>query len=217
MNLVDAAPSPTDRPHVLLMCTGSVATVKVRALIELLLGGGFDVKLVATQAAMHFIASLAPPDSPSSAAAHLVIASALTDADEWNQWSKRGDPVLHIQLRNWAHVAVIAPLDANSLAKLSHGICDNLLTCVMRAWEVGKKPVVLAPAMNTEMWKHPFTAPQLKVLHDLYSVGDSSNGLCCVVDPVVKMLECGDVGVGAMAEPHSIVSVVAVTLNRNVC
>lgn len=51
----------------------------------------------------------------------------LTDADEWGKWHKKGDPVLHIDLRKWADICLIAPLSANTLAKISNGLCDNLL------------------------------------------------------------------------------------------
>jgi len=61
----------------------------------------------------------------------------LTDEDEW-KWSQRGDPVLHIQLRDWADIFLIAPLSANSLAKISNGLCDNLVTCICRAWDFEK-------------------------------------------------------------------------------
>lgn len=53
-------------------------------------------------------------------------------------WEKRGDPVLHIELRKWANIMLIAPLSANTLAKLSNGLCDNLLTLVCRAWPMQK-------------------------------------------------------------------------------
>lgn len=59
-----------------------------------------------------------------------------TDADEWNSWAKRSDPVIHIDLRNWADILIVAPLDANTLAKIACGISDNLLTCVLRAWQL---------------------------------------------------------------------------------
>ena len=75
----------------------------------------------------------------------------------------RDDAVLHIELRKWADVFVIAPLDANTLAKLAVGLCDNCLTCVWRAWDLAK-PVVLAPAMNTLMWQHPFTRRHLRAI-----------------------------------------------------
>ena len=60
------------------------------------------------------------------------------DEEEWEAWKKRGDPVLHIELRKWAHVLLITPLSANTLAKISNGICDNLLTQVCRAWDMKK-------------------------------------------------------------------------------
>jgi phosphopantothenoylcysteine decarboxylase len=93
---------------------------------------------------------------------------------------------------------LIAPLSANTLAKVSHGLCDNLLTCVVRAWDFSK-PLLVAPAMNTHMWSHPFTAPQLDVLRRLGVV---------VIPPISKRLACGDVGVGAMAAVESIVAAV---------
>ncbi len=109
-----------------------------------------------------------------------------------------GDPVLHIELRNWADVLVIAPLDANTLAKLAAGLCDNLLTCVVRAWDISR-PIVVCPAMNTHMYTHPHTAAHLAVIRQL--------GMH-VVSPVVKALACGDVGMGAMAPIETIVEAV---------
>lgn len=113
------------------------------------------------------------------------------DADEWSLWRRRGDPVLHIELRRWAHLLLVAPLGANCLAQLSHGMADSLLTCVARAWSVRDAPALLCPAMNTLMWEHPCTAQQLQVL--------SSWGWH-VQQPVVKRLVCGDTGIGAMAD-----------------
>ena len=122
-----------------------------------------------------------------------------TDEEEWAQWQRKGDPVLHIELRRWADILVIAPLSANTLAKLAAGICDNLLTSVFRAWEFrSNKPVVLAPAMNTEMWEHPFTSRHLDLLHSLSS-------MVTTVQPVVKTLACGDTGAGALAPLASII------------
>ena len=71
--------------------------------------------------------------------------------------------MLHIELRRWADLLLIAPLDANTLAKLAAGLADNCLTCVWRAWDPAR-PVVLAPAMNTLMWQHPLTARRLRQL-----------------------------------------------------
>ena len=86
-------------------------------------------------------------------------------------WNKRTDPVLHIDLRKWANAFLIAPLSANSLAKISNGLCDNLLTLVCRCWDMRKDeserlriPLIVCPAMNSLMWDHPITMKQIEVL-----------------------------------------------------
>ncbi|KAL4219678.1 hypothetical protein ACF0H5_022250 [Mactra antiquata] len=110
-------------------------------------------------------------------------------------WTKRGDPVLHIELRKWADILLIAPLDANTLGKIASGICDNLLTCTVRAWDF-QKPLYFAPAMNTAMWEHPITSEQIKKLE---SWGYKQ------IPVVSKLLVCGDKGAGAMAEVSTII------------
>ncbi|KAF2366843.1 Flavoprotein [Trinorchestia longiramus] len=120
------------------------------------------------------------------------------DEMEWRAWRGRGDPVLHIQLRRWADLLVIAPLSANTLAKLACGLCDNLLTCVARAWDP-QKPLLFCPAMNTFMYDHPFTAQHVHKLKELGYIE---------VAAVSKRLMCGDVGGGAMAEVQDIVAVI---------
>src|SRR5436189_194001 len=89
-----------------------------------------------------------------------------TSACRARSW-RRDDPVLHIELRRWADLFLIAPLDANTLAKLASGLADNCLTCVWRAWHPAR-PVVLAPAMNTLMWEHPLTRQHLRQLTGQY-------------------------------------------------
>ncbi|XP_032218225.2 phosphopantothenoylcysteine decarboxylase isoform X3 [Nematostella vectensis] len=119
-------------------------------------------------------------------------------------WSSLSDPVLHIELRRWADMMVIAPLDANTMAKLANGICDNLLTCIVRAWDT-KKTLLFCPAMNTYMWEHPLTSEHIERLCRLGYVQ---------IFPISKKLACGDVGVGAMAEVETIVSTVLKHLNK---
>lgn len=118
----------------------------------------------------------------------------LLDENEWKMWKNRGDPILHIDLVKWADIFIIAPLDANTLGKMSSGICDNLLTCIARAWDV-EKPLLFCPAMNTNMMIHPITSRQIEDLKDFgyYEI-----------KPISKTLMCGDVGVGAMAEVNII-------------
>jgi phosphopantothenoylcysteine decarboxylase len=115
-------------PNLLIGVTGSVATIKLPQLIENIVQQGRDdgvewtVKVVATANAMHFIETNCDKGS--------IQTEIVTDAMEWSLWKQRNDPVLHIQLRQWADVFLIAPLDANTLAKLANGLCDNLLASI---------------------------------------------------------------------------------------
>ncbi|KAG0301125.1 hypothetical protein BGZ98_008603 [Dissophora globulifera] len=147
-------------------------------------GDFVEVKVVTTNAALHFF-------DPKN-----VQAEVLTDQHEWNAWTKMSDPVMHIELRNWADLFIVCPLDANTLAKLAQGLCDNLVTCILRAWDESR-PVIVCPAMNTNMWNHKFTAIHLKTLTDVLNYQ--------VIPPISKLLACGDLGVGAMAEYRTIV------------
>ena len=136
------------------------------------------------------------------------------DADEWAGPCTGGDPVLHIEFRSWADLLIVAPLDANTLAKFALGLSDNFLTCIFRAWDFDR-PVVLAPAMNTLMWQSPVTVRHLRQL--LADRGDGQEPArldprrgrrrlrppcapAVLVPPQAKRLACGDIGIGAMAE-----------------
>ena len=182
------------RPRILLGVSGSVATVKLSVVVKQLLEWA-DVHIVSSNSARHFFkdADLPPSCLP-----------VLTDEDEWRNWSRVGDPVVHIELRRWADAFIIAPLSANTLAKLATGMCDNLLTCVVRAWNFAK-PLIVAPAMNTYMWTSPFTEKHLSACQDLGVI---------VVPPVSKKLACGDVGVGGMAPPETIVEMARQSLQQ---
>src|SRR3989338_6636325 len=188
---VIASSGPTikeNQKNVLIGLTGSIATVKASELTKELELAGFNVRLMSTPNALHFLTPL-----------HLQLPvpyRILTDLDEWSLFSCLGDPVLHIELRKWADLLIISPLDANSLAKLAHGLSDNLVTCVARAWDF-ERPFVVAPAMNTMMWNHPFTLKHLDVLKNELGIS--------VVQPVSQILACGDVGPGAMAKPPQLV------------
>src|SRR5262249_57678031 len=146
--------------NVLLGVTGSVAALLTPEVVAGLKGAGYQVKVVTTLPALYFFdpATLDPIDPANPARNPEVV---VLDEDEWpgqaagRRW-QRGEPVLHIRLRRWADLLLIAPLDANTLAKLANGLADNCLTCVWRAWEPSR-PAVLAPAMNTLMWEHPLT------------------------------------------------------------
>lgn len=152
------------------------------------------------------------------------------DEEEWVHPWKRGNSILHIELRRWADILVIAPLSANTLAKVTGGFSDNLLTSVVRAWDttglvegsttVGvdgetvvrrkRKRIVVAPAMNTAMWRHPITMRQMRVLEEEWGVKDDGKGEGWfeVLRPMEKELACGDVGDGAMKDWKEIVNVI---------
>jgi phosphopantothenoylcysteine decarboxylase len=203
--------------RVLLGVTGSVAAIRTPGLFATLTASGHDVRIVATGAALHFFdpSELGPP-RPGGGPLY-------QDADEWaGERYKRDDPVLHIVLRTWADLLVVAPLDANTLAKFALGLSDNCLTCVFRAWDFSK-PVVLAPAMNTLMWNSPVTLRHLaQLLADRgdgkpvakWSLEEADTAFALhapsliLVPPQTKRLACGDVGVGAMAEVTQIAEVV---------
>mgnify|MGYP001208020933 CR=1 FL=1 len=175
--------------NILLGVTGSVAAVKANKLIEVLKPLG-DVKVVATKSGKYFLdqtnalACINRGTPRSYLDSHLFV-----DDDEWPEEYKLGDKILHIELRRWASALVIAPLGANTLAKISTGICDNLLTSVVRAWDWGK-PMFLCPAMNTMMWENPPTSDQIQIMRRRGAH---------IIDPVEKRLACNDVGMGAMA------------------
>lgn len=193
MSGTDEEKPSTKSKKILVGCTGSVASIKIPLLVQELqnLDDTVEIKIVATDHALHFFDrdTLSVP--------------VLTDKNEWEMWKTIQDPVLHIELRRWADILVIAPLDCNTLAKISNGICDNLLTCVVRAWDLSK-PFFFAPAMNTYMWQHPITAQQID---NLKSFGYKE------IHCISKKLACGDEGFGAMAEVQTIVRHIVEALN----
>ncbi|KAK9504380.1 hypothetical protein O3M35_010723 [Rhynocoris fuscipes] len=86
-----------------------------------------------------------------------------TDDDEWAQWKQIGDPVLHIDLTKWADILLVAPMDVETMGKVAIGICDNLLTCTLRAWNL-KKPVIFCPAISKTVREQSITQKHLSTL-----------------------------------------------------
>ncbi|MQL95600.1 hypothetical protein Taro_028268 [Colocasia esculenta] len=183
----------TGKPHVLLAATGSVAAIKFENLCRCF-SEWAEVRAVASKSALHFVEKSSLPQD-------VVL---YTDDDEWASWKKIGDSVLHIELRKWADLMVIAPLSANTLGKIAGGLCDNLVTCIVRAWD-SSKPLFVAPAMNTFMWSNPFTERHLNVIAEL--------GIS-LIPPITKRLACGDHGNGAMAEPSDIYTAVRLSFAK---
>ena len=180
------------RPRILWGLTGSVATIRAERLADELLAIG-EVRAVVTRRARSFL-----PPLPESIQIH-------DDDKEWSTWRQLGDPILHIELRRWAEIFVVAPASADALAKISAGISDTLLLSVARAWDFSR-PMIVAPAMNTFMWNHPTTVEHLGRL--------KSWGID-VVSPVEKKLACEDVGMGALAPAEGIAERVKQVLERS--
>lgn len=202
----------------LIGLTGSVACIKLPELIEKFKTTlpNIDICLISTKCALHFVnihelnqitqlndrLNYINTSSSSSSNVNSSVLFTFNDEDEWLSWSKRNDPVLHIELRKWADLYLIAPLDANSLAKIANGLCDNLVTCVARAWDF-KKPIIVCPAMNTFMYEHVITGQQITTL--------TSWGYH-IIEPIEKLLACKDFGKGAMADVNTIVNKTIETL-----
>ncbi|PIL22745.1 hypothetical protein GSI_15438 [Ganoderma sinense ZZ0214-1] len=179
--------------HVMLITTGSVASIKAPLIVaELLTFENVKIEVVATEASL----SLYSQEEIEDAGVRV-----WRDRDEWGPYGdyKIGDPILHIELRRWADIVLIAPCSANSLSKIANGLCDNLATSLLRAL-APTTPTYVFPAMNTLMYEHPLTQQHLRTVREVIGYN--------VVGPIGKKLACGDIGMGAMTEWRDIVQIV---------
>src|SRR5580765_7842602 len=134
---------------ILLGVTGSIAAYKSALLIRLFVKEGAEVKVLMTNSAMDFITPL----TLSTLSKNKVLSDLVDDKEAlWNN---------HVELGLWADVMLIAPASANTIAKFAHGLCDNLLTAVYLS---ARCPVILAPAMDEDMWKHAATQMNISTL-----------------------------------------------------
>jgi phosphopantothenoylcysteine decarboxylase len=168
------------RKHLLLAASGSVATIKIPVIVAALAkyASSLSIRIVLTESATHFLGGQSPEQPTVDSLLHLPNVEAVyRDRDEWgpHPW-RRGASILHIELRRWADMLVVAPLSANTLAKVVNGMADNLLTSVIRAWDTDasidmkKKVIIVAPAMNSAMWRNPVTKKQICVLTEDWGV-----------------------------------------------
>jgi phosphopantothenoylcysteine decarboxylase / phosphopantothenate---cysteine ligase len=168
--------------RVLIGIGGGIAAYKVCEIISSLFKAGIEVKVILTAGGEQFITPLT--------VATLSRHPAYTDRDFWQPVHHRP---LHIELGEWADLLLIAPLTANTLAKLAYGLADNLLTNTVLA---STCPVLLAPAMNTEMWEQASVQRNWQLLCQdsrYHSAG-----------PAAGLLACDQVGMGRMSEPAAI-------------
>lgn len=177
---------PTKR--LLLGVTGGIAAYKAADLVSLAVKAGWSVRVVMTTHATKFVGPL----TFEALSGHPVMLDALALGH-----GGEASAIDHIDWAKWADVAVVAPLTANTLAKLALGLADDALTTVWMALPAAT-PSLLAPAMNTAMWDQPVCVRNRRWLDDL--------GRHAWVAPVDKRLACGDVGVGGLADPADILA-----------
>ncbi|MEY3869440.1 MAG: hypothetical protein RLZZ338_3331 [Cyanobacteriota bacterium] len=170
--------------RVLIGLSGGIAAYKVCEVVSTLAKSGVEVRAILTESAQEFITPLT--------LATLCRHRAYTDRDFWQPNNNRP---LHIELGEWAEVFVIAPMSANTLAKLAFGLADNLLTNTVLA---STCPILLAPAMNTDMWE------QMSVQRNWQQVFNDFR--YHAISPGEGILACDRVGAGRMAEPQEILT-----------
>jgi phosphopantothenoylcysteine decarboxylase / phosphopantothenate---cysteine ligase len=177
--------------------SGGIAAYKAAELVRALQRQAIEVHVVMTAAACKFI----QPLTFASLTGHKVITSLW---DEWDSAEATAEQngIEHIGEAQWAEALVVAPATANVLAKFAHGIADDFLTTMYLATHA---PVLVAPAMNVNMWDHPVTQANLELLRQ--------RGVR-VIDPETGSLACGMVGAGRMAEPEAIADAVLGALGR---
>lgn len=167
--------------RILLGVCGSIAAYKSAYLTRLLIQEGAEVQVVMTKDAT----SIITPLTLSTLSKKAVVSNFATEDDQWNN---------HITLGAWADLFLIAPASANTIAKMAHGLCDNLLTTVYLS---ARCPIAIAPAMDVDMWRHISTQRNLSQLQEDH----------VHIIPVAKgELASGLYGEGRMAEPEDIIS-----------
>ncbi|MBQ4114406.1 bifunctional phosphopantothenoylcysteine decarboxylase/phosphopantothenate--cysteine ligase CoaBC [bacterium] len=164
---------------ILIGITGGIAAYKICSLIRLYKKAGANVRVVMTPSALNFVTKLT--------------LQTLSDNEVYveNFEIEEYKPG-HISLCDEADIMVIAPATANTISKIANGICDNLLTSTVCAFS---KPVIIAPAMNTNMWNNPFVQENLKKLEN-YGFN--------ILNPESGFLACGTNGTGRMVEVEDI-------------
>jgi len=173
---------------IILCVTGSIAAYKAAILLRGLIKQGADVQVVMTAYAKEFISPL----TLSTLSGRPVLSDFFTRNDgHWNS---------HVDLGLWADLIIVAPATATTIGKMANGICDNLLVTTYLS---AKCPVMIAPAMDMDMFQHPSTKRNLELLKSYGNI---------IIDPVSGELASGLSGKGRMEEPEIIVDLIVVIL-----
>lgn len=172
--------------RVTLGVSGGIAAYKACSLLRLLSESGCDVTVVPTESALHFVGS----------ATWSALSGKPVATDVWSD----AQGVAHVRIGRESDLVVVAPATADLLARAAHGLANDLLTNVLLT---ARCPVLMAPAMHTEMWEHPATQANVATLR--------SRGVI-VIDPAVGRLTGADSGAGRLPEPEQLADVVLATL-----
>ena len=171
--------------HLVLGISGGIAAYKAAYLARRLHEAGSQVRTVMTGGALRFLGE----QTMAAITGHPVVTTLFG--------SDQAGPSPHTELARWADAVVVAPATASVVAKIANGMADDALTATVAAFD---GPVVLAPAMHTEMWQQPATSRNIRLLEE--------DGRC-LVGPVAGALAAGDSGMGRMVEPEEILASVA--------
>lgn len=176
---------------ILIAVSGGIAAYKIHFLIRDFVKKGAEVQIIMTPDAEHFVTKL----SLSTLSKKPVYSDFYSDNGNWNS---------HVELALWADVMIVAPCTANTLAKMIHGMCDNL---VIATYMSAKCPVFIAPAMDLDMYVHPSTKKNMELAESFgHIIIPAENG----------ELASGLIGQGRMAEPDTIFNTVENCLNANI-
>lgn len=170
--------------NILLCVSGGIAVYKAVALVSKLSQAGFNVKVIMTASAQKFVTPLS----------FQVMSKNDVFFDTFDE--KDSNVIAHIDLADWADLVIVAPATANMIAKMAHGMADDMVTTTLLATTA---PVWVAPAMNVHMYEHPAVIRNIEQLHE--------DGIR-FIEPSEGFLACGYVGKGRLEEPEKITAIV---------
>jgi phosphopantothenoylcysteine decarboxylase/phosphopantothenate--cysteine ligase len=169
--------------HLVVGLTGGIAAYKVCELVRRLQDEGATVQVVMTAAAQQFV----------TVTTMQALSGRIVETDQWQSTTANAMP--HIELTRSADAIVVAPATADFLTKLAHGLADDLLSALALARDRTRTPLLVAPAMNVEMWDNPATQRNVAQLRD--------DGIV-LLGPASGAQACGETGLGRMLEPHEL-------------
>ncbi|MDH4201899.1 MAG: hypothetical protein OEV87_03310 [Phycisphaerae bacterium] len=180
------APKQLNNTKVLVGISGGIAAYKAADLASKLTAAGAVVRTIMTENAC----KLVTPVTLEAVTGQPVYTSLWTRPEDFK--------IGHIQIADWADAVAVAPATANIIAKVATGICDDLLSTTLCAcWN---KPVLLAPAMNSNMWANPIVQRNMAIITDQLKFN--------IIGPESGRLACGTTGIGRMAEPADILEAI---------